>query len=271
MENNIGNTSFLAASALSVDVEAPTMAPTIAPTMAPSSTPSINYMEPVRAVEYNPALAAVIVAMILSFFLVGFTTGFLKRCIPPAEDDADLDVRPRSRSRFGRPTVKPQRGLDPEIVESLPFIQYKDLPADERLRKYFDCSVCLAAFDANDCLRLLPECSHAFHSDCIDTWFRSHNTCPLCRACLEHPCTDEASREEREDNADDGEQAATRVPEGFDVVEVAISGDLEQGSSGSPAISRFSQGKVYISSELRSSVVKRKFTKSMCETGLWNE
>jgi hypothetical protein len=31
---------------------------------------------------------------------------------------------------------------------------------------------------------LLPQCSHAFHPDCIDTWLFSHTTCPICRTSL---------------------------------------------------------------------------------------
>lgn len=230
MENNIGNasnSSFLP-SGLSVDAGAPTMAPSSRVIYNDTTT---GYREPVRVVEFNPALAAVIVAMILSFCIVGFSTGFLKRCIQPVEDDADVHGRrPGRRSQPGRSsTSKPQSGLDPEIVESLPFIQYKDLVADERRPKYFDCPVCLAAFDDNDSLRLLPECSHVFHSDCIDIWFRSHNTCPLCRACLAHPkdsCT----------------------PLG--VVEVVIGGNAEHDSNGSTAIPRVSQGKVEMSSRV---------------------
>lgn len=45
-----------------------------------------------------------------------------------------------------------------------------------------DCSVCLSEFQENERLRLLPECSHAFHVPCIDTWLKSHSNCPLCRA-----------------------------------------------------------------------------------------
>ncbi|XP_042012866.1 E3 ubiquitin-protein ligase RING1-like [Salvia splendens] len=45
-----------------------------------------------------------------------------------------------------------------------------------------DCAVCLADFRDGDAVRLLPKCGHAFHVDCIDTWLRSHKSCPVCRA-----------------------------------------------------------------------------------------
>lgn len=53
------------------------------------------------------------------------------------------------------------------------------------MKKYpFDCAVCLCEFQLEDKLRLLPNCSHAFHRDCIDTWLLSHSTCPICRTSL---------------------------------------------------------------------------------------
>ncbi|XP_044951035.1 E3 ubiquitin-protein ligase ATL6-like [Hordeum vulgare subsp. vulgare] len=36
-------------------------------------------------------------------------------------------------------------------------------------------------------LRLLPNCSHAFHPECIDPWLEARITCPLYRANLEKP------------------------------------------------------------------------------------
>ncbi|PKU70449.1 RING-H2 finger protein ATL52-like [Dendrobium catenatum] len=45
-----------------------------------------------------------------------------------------------------------------------------------------DCSVCLGDFCEGELVRFLPACGHAFHVLCIDTWLRSHISCPLCRA-----------------------------------------------------------------------------------------
>ncbi|KAJ7548157.1 hypothetical protein O6H91_07G000500 [Diphasiastrum complanatum] len=44
-----------------------------------------------------------------------------------------------------------------------------------------ECSVCISEFQENETGRLLPKCNHCFHTACIDTWFNSHSTCPLCR------------------------------------------------------------------------------------------
>ncbi|ONM19545.1 E3 ubiquitin-protein ligase [Zea mays] len=44
------------------------------------------------------------------------------------------------------------------------------------------CPVCLADFDDGEVVRVLPECMHYFHADCIDTWLRGSTSCPMCRA-----------------------------------------------------------------------------------------
>ncbi|KAL6907956.1 hypothetical protein ACP4OV_002126 [Aristida adscensionis] len=44
------------------------------------------------------------------------------------------------------------------------------------------CPVCLADFADGEAVRVLPECMHYFHADCIDTWLRGSTSCPMCRA-----------------------------------------------------------------------------------------
>lgn len=56
-----------------------------------------------------------------------------------------------------------------------------------------DCAVCLAQFEGDDQLRLLPACAHAFHAACIDAWLATNLTCPLCRASIRLTADDVAS------------------------------------------------------------------------------
>ncbi|KAL9348691.1 hypothetical protein Peur_060057 [Populus x canadensis] len=43
------------------------------------------------------------------------------------------------------------------------------------------CVVCLHEVVDGERLRKLLKCKHCFHVACIDAWFQSHSTCPLCR------------------------------------------------------------------------------------------
>ncbi|XVF86998.1 hypothetical protein PTKIN_Ptkin18bG0085300 [Pterospermum kingtungense] len=90
----------------------------------------------------------------------------------------------RNRRRFvfapGQDTAHPQRatkGLDPTIIASLPVLMFRQ----EEFKEGLECAVCLCELVEGDKARLLPKCNHGFHVDCIDMWFQSHSTCPLCR------------------------------------------------------------------------------------------
>ena len=95
---------------------------------------------------------------------------------------------------FSQETTKITRpsGLNKEVIESLPIFTYTgDLSVGEGDEKekekkvkedcINECSVCLSEFQENEECRLLPRCRHSFHTRCIDTWFLSNSTCPLCR------------------------------------------------------------------------------------------
>jgi len=89
-------------------------------------------------------------------------------------------IVPRRR-RFHFTGQEPARlrnvGLDSAVIETLPLFHYKPQNFIDGL----DCAVCLCELKENDTGRLLPNCRHSFHVDCIDMWFRSHSTCPVCR------------------------------------------------------------------------------------------
>ncbi|KAF7834530.1 RING-H2 finger protein ATL2 [Senna tora] len=73
------------------------------------------------------------------------------------------------------------RGLDSALLSSLPVFAYSSKTHPECV----ECAVCLSEFEEGETGRVLPKCNHSFHTDCIDMWFKTHSTCPLCRAPVE--------------------------------------------------------------------------------------
>ena len=43
-----------------------------------------------------------------------------------------------------------------------------------------DCLICKCEFEKDEVLTIL-KCRHKFHDDCITTWFKFNNACPLCK------------------------------------------------------------------------------------------
>lgn len=46
--------------------------------------------------------------------------------------------------------------------------------------KYETCPICMEEYKEGECLKVLS-CSHAYHGACIDTWFNTQPTCPICK------------------------------------------------------------------------------------------
>jgi E3 ubiquitin-protein ligase ATL6/9/15/31/42/55 len=128
-----------------------------------------------------PSTAVITIAVIAFFVLVLFCVLVdLWRRSSAVTDDASAGGWQGSIRRHRT------RGLDPAALAALPVVPYA------QIRKHksgggLECAVCLTAFDDGDELRLLPQCSHAFHPECINPWLEGHVTCPLCRANLEKP------------------------------------------------------------------------------------
>ncbi|KAF9614715.1 hypothetical protein IFM89_020126 [Coptis chinensis] len=61
-------------------------------------------------------------------------------------------------------------------------------------KELLECDVCLNEFEEDETLRLLPQCNHVFHPECIDAWLTSHTTFPVCRANLEVHSPSEATQ-----------------------------------------------------------------------------
>ncbi|KAK1440274.1 hypothetical protein QVD17_06099 [Tagetes erecta] len=85
-------------------------------------------------------------------------------------------------------------GLQQSVINSLTIVKFSK--SETTVVEGTDCSVCLTEFEEDDMLRLLPNCKHAFHMSCIDTWLRSHTNCPLCRAVIVNNTVNVSSSEQ---------------------------------------------------------------------------
>lgn len=79
-----------------------------------------------------------------------------------------------------RHVERAKTGIEKKDLEALPATVYH---TGYPLRA-LDCPICLAEFMEGERVRVLPECCHTFHADCIDAWLLSNASCPSCRHFL---------------------------------------------------------------------------------------
>ncbi|PIN07739.1 hypothetical protein CDL12_19691 [Handroanthus impetiginosus] len=78
------------------------------------------------------------------------------------------------------------RGLNEAAIRSLPIFKFKKCNETDEVSdvKSHECAVCLNEFQEEEKLRVIPNCAHVFHIDCIDVWLQNNANCPLCRTSI---------------------------------------------------------------------------------------
>ncbi|XP_038888539.1 RING-H2 finger protein ATL29-like [Benincasa hispida] len=135
----------------------------------------------------TPPLTIILTLILLAFLLVGFFSIYFCRCVM----DSLLHSRNLRRSPSGNllhpssDSPAPPPGLDPLLINSFPTFPYSGIKEFRSDKFGLECAICLLEFDDDSFLRLLTNCYHVFHQECIDLWLESHKTCPVCRRNLD--------------------------------------------------------------------------------------
>ncbi|XP_008242622.1 PREDICTED: RING-H2 finger protein ATL38-like [Prunus mume] len=105
-----------------------------------------------------------------------------------ADDDYEIHInRYRNRPRRTRTrTTTETRATTTTISNSSSSAHHQLIPIVKESKDGI-CAVCLCEFKDGEAIRVLPECMHLFHAECIDMWLSSHSNCPLCRTDIEPP------------------------------------------------------------------------------------
>ncbi|KAL3528535.1 hypothetical protein ACH5RR_007857 [Cinchona calisaya] len=125
----------------------------------------------------------IMVVVVLLLFLVMVFLFFLHLhskwfCHRRQEQESTTNTRRRHRLHFA-PGHQELNVLDPSVLKTIPVVAFFSVKND--FKDGLECAVCLCEVSEAEKIRLLPKCNHGFHVECIDMWFASHSTCPLCR------------------------------------------------------------------------------------------
>ncbi|XP_044498255.1 RING-H2 finger protein ATL16-like [Mangifera indica] len=160
--------------------------------LSPITTPSSSIFGSHSSGTSFPIIAIAIIGILATaFLLVSYYIFVIKCCLNWHRMDL---LRRFSLSQRGGPEdplmayppALEVRGLDESVIRSLPIFQFsKGLNSKEfGERNSCECAVCLNEFQEDEKLRMIPNCSHVFHIDCIDVWLQNNANCPLCRTSI---------------------------------------------------------------------------------------
>ncbi|KAL6964912.1 RING-type E3 ubiquitin transferase [Sarracenia purpurea var. burkii] len=160
-------------------------------------TTAVTLPQPGHGGEDQPSSVSssiiIVIIIIASAIIVSASLYLLLRCFNrhchrslrtfSAVDDVVQTSRNNNHDALRDRCIYDQKTSSDDLVNSLPVFTFGSITGNI---VGGDCAVCLAKFEPNDQLRLLPLCCHAFHTQCIDAWLMSNQTCPLCRSTV-HP------------------------------------------------------------------------------------
>ncbi|KAJ0245121.1 RING-H2 finger protein ATL1 [Hirschfeldia incana] len=142
-----------------------------------------------------PILAVAVIGILATaLLLVSYYIFVIKCCLNWHQ--IDIFRRRRRRSSDQNPLMiytphELNRGLDESAIRAIPIFKFKkrDVVAreggeEDQNKSSQECSVCLNEFQEDEKLRIIPNCCHVFHIDCIDIWLQSNANCPLCRTSV---------------------------------------------------------------------------------------
>ncbi|XP_065000381.1 RING-H2 finger protein ATL1-like [Musa acuminata AAA Group] len=147
----------------------------------PPSPPSSDASFPILAISILGILTTSI--LLLSYYV------FAVRCCLNWRRSDVVGRLSRSRRRLddrlmAYSTVTESHGLGESEIRAIPTLRYRSGGDGAGKTSFHECAVCLNEFQEEERIRLLPNCFHVFHIDCIDTWLQTNANCPLCRSSI---------------------------------------------------------------------------------------
>ncbi|KAI5394934.1 RING-H2 finger protein ATL16 [Lathyrus oleraceus] len=143
--------------------------------------PVSDYAFPIFAIVVLSIIAAILLLLSYITFLTKFCSNW--NHVNPTRWISVLRAGWNDEDHFIAlsPTLW-NRGLDESVIREIPSFQFIKGECEDQ--SVYGCVVCLTEFQEQDVIKILPNCNHAFHLDCIDIWLQTNSNCPLCRSSI---------------------------------------------------------------------------------------
>uniref|UniRef100_A0A0D9WFL0 RING-type E3 ubiquitin transferase n=1 Tax=Leersia perrieri TaxID=77586 RepID=A0A0D9WFL0_9ORYZ len=126
--------------------------------------------------------------VLLNVFVVGLIYYYLWRFFTGKGDEARSENGDDDGDEAESPKAREERQAMERAITALPvFVVRIPTSGDGGGGGGGECAICIAELADGEEGRLLPRCGHRFHARCVDVWFHTHSTCPLCRAAVLPP------------------------------------------------------------------------------------
>lgn len=137
-----------------------------------------------------PIIAVAVIGILATgFLLVSYYIFVIKCCLSWHRIDLLRRFSFSRRRRAEQPLTAyspalENRGLNEAQIRSIPIFKFNKGDEEVFDAKPCECAVCLNEFQEEEKLRIIPNCAHVFHIDCIDIWLQNNANCPLCRTSI---------------------------------------------------------------------------------------
>ncbi|KAJ4842276.1 hypothetical protein Tsubulata_023799 [Turnera subulata] len=150
---------------------------------SPAQAPTNDFVRK----KFDPYVLVLAAAVCITVILLSYLRNLKRLCCRLSGARLSAD-RVQRRRHLNDPIFQDislqfhSHGLESAIMDSLPTSQYRQNDEQGLKPSNKECAVCLGEFEEGEWLKHLPNCTHVFHIACIDTWFQTHSSCPLCRS-----------------------------------------------------------------------------------------
>ncbi|CDW87640.1 zinc finger [Stylonychia lemnae] len=104
----------------------------------------------------------------------------LERVIEESKRDNPDNMTYEQMLELGERIGKVSKGFTKEQISKIPWKFWRT-----NSTKQNSCSVCFEEFANNQKFKILPNCQHEYHSECINKWLEDEKRCPVCNKNVE--------------------------------------------------------------------------------------